>query len=60
MRYIFGAWILILLIELFSFYNAVHNPYDIAELIFHVTLIIVTLVVGVTGILVSSKKNDHE
>lgn len=56
MRNIFGVWIFILLIELFIFYYAIHNPYEIVELIFYVTLIIVTLVVGVTGIIISSRE----
>ena len=56
MEYIFGVWVFALIIELFALYNAVHNPYDIAELIFHVTLIVVTLVVGVTGVLVLREK----
>lgn len=51
-KVVISIWIPILIIELFNFYNVVHSPNDISELIFHVTLIVVSLIVGITLILV--------
>jgi hypothetical protein len=49
-KVVISIWIPVLIIELFNFYNVVHRPNETSELIFHITLIIVSLVVGVTVI----------
>lgn len=47
-KVIISIWIPILIIELFNFYLVVHRPNDYSEIIFNVTLVIVSLVVGKT------------
>lgn len=55
--YIF--WVLIIIIELFFFFNTIHTPHSISDVVFNVTVIVVTLAVGITGLFLFRKYREY-
>jgi len=53
---ILAIWLLILIIELFSFYDLIHSVHSQDETLFQFTIILVTLVVG--AVLLNTLKNQ--
>ncbi|ACT02278.1 hypothetical protein Pjdr2_3646 [Paenibacillus sp. JDR-2] len=53
---VFAIWIMVLIIEMIRFSNTIHRVHDFEETLFHIVLIVITLVVGTVGTL-NAKKN---
>lgn len=52
----FSAWIVVLLMEVFYLYNTIHRVHDFDETLFGIVVIVITLVVGTVGTLVTRNK----
>jgi hypothetical protein len=50
---LFYCWVVILIIELLSFYGLTNRVHDQEEVLFYLTLIVITLVVGSVGLIIS-------
>lgn len=53
----FLLWLSLLFIEIIGFYYITHNPYGNIDILFYIVLIVVTLIVGITGLFYFRKHN---
>ncbi|TCM84916.1 hypothetical protein EV294_1303 [Paenibacillus sp. BK033] len=49
-----ACWIIVLLIEIFKFNNTIHEVHTPDDTLFAITLIAITLIVGVVSIIVAA------
>jgi H+/Cl- antiporter ClcA len=53
-------WIGILIFELLGFYNFIHQVHDQEELHFYILMIVITLIVGAVGLIVTAITNRND
>jgi len=53
----FLAWVLVLFIEIIKLYSIIHSPYGPMDVLFCLTLIVVSLIIGITALFYFRKDN---